>query len=106
MTRNDDLSEIKENVATLVANQSNAKDRLDRIIPYLEEGYRHRTEVISRLSVVESTISTYQKDCTTDRERLDERVGKVEKTQARNSGIAAGISFIFGTIGAFFGGKL
>lgn len=87
MTQLKDLTAIKENVATLVEGRRNDKERLDRIIPYLEEGYRHRTEVISRLSVIESNVKTYQADCDTDRIELNKRIGSVEKSNARQAGI-------------------
>lgn len=112
MPRNDDISEIKTSVATLVANYGNMKERLDNVIPYIEQGYEHRKELSTDMAGVKSTLNAvkedlnkYQQDCTNDREDINIRVSTVEKIQARNSGIAAGVSFVFGTLGAIFGSK-
>jgi Tfp pilus assembly ATPase PilU len=92
-----DITAIKENMATLVANQAAQKERLDRIIPYLEEGTEHRTQVLTKLGVIENSVATYQTACAKEREGLRIDVDKLKLNRAtetgKNSAYAAVISF-------------
>lgn len=102
-----EITQIRVDVATLSANMANMTSRMDRVIPFIEAGAQHRTQVLVELTEIKTEIKAYQANCDTDRNELRSAVngvkGEVKKLElsherqlGKNSAYAACISIFLG----------
>lgn len=104
------IIELKEDVGQLKGAMGEMNKTLESIRGYLAAGTDQRTnnhsnivKQIAEISTVQGimvkSVEVYQKECTEDRKKQDERLEKVEKRMVYQTAFAAAVGSVFVSVG-------
>lgn len=98
-----DAMDLKTDIAILMANQRTAEGFMSSIVTYMQAAQSHREAVITRLTMIEASTTSYQKQCDTERKEMSRDLDSLKLSHAnqigKNSMLAAVISMFMVVVG-------